>query len=180
MVANASFAESVVSGLQVGQSATVSVTGAGASVPGTLTQIVPVATSSSSSGISSSVATYAVTVTLTSPPATVLAGMSATVTVTTAEADNALRVPATALEGSASAGYSVLVMNSDGSTTSRTVQVGLVTTSMAQITSGLSAGEAVVTGTVSNKNSTTTTAGGVGGINSLTGGGNAGGPGFGP
>ena len=179
MVANASFAESVVAGLKVGQTATVTVNDV--SVPGTLTQIVPVATSSSG-GISSSVATYAVTVTLTSPPATVLAGMSASVTVTTAEADNVLRVPATALQGSASAGYSVLVMNSDGSTTSRTVQVGLVTTSMAQITSGLSAGDTVVTGTVSNKNTTTTTtAGGAGGINSLPGGGVTGpGGGFGP
>ena len=168
MVANAAFAESVIAGLQVGQSATVSVTGAAVSVPGTLTQIVPVASSSSGA---SSVATYAVTVTLTSPPATVLAGMSATVTVTTASVDNALRVPTTALQGSATAGYSVLVMNSDGSTTSRTVQVGLVTTSMAQITNGLADGDTVVTGTASNKNSTTTTAGGAGGINPLTGGG---------
>jgi macrolide-specific efflux system membrane fusion protein len=127
------------------------------------------------------VATYAVTVTLTSPPATVLAGMSASVTVTTAEVDNVLRVPATALEGSASAGYSVLVINSDGSTTSRTVQVGLVTTSMAQITSGLSTGESVVTGTSSSTSGTTTTAGGAGGLNSLTGGGVTGpGGGFGP
>ena len=98
MVANASFAESDIANLQVGQTASVSVTGAGVSVPGTLTQIVPVASSSSGA---SSVATYAVTVTLTSPPATVLAGMSATVTVTTASVDNVLRVPATALAGSA-------------------------------------------------------------------------------
>ena len=149
MVANASFAESDIASLKVGQTATVSVTGAAVSVPGTLTQIVPVASSSSGA---SSVATYAVTVTLTSPPATVLAGMSATVTVTTASVDNVLRVPATALQGSASAGYTVQVVNSDGSVTTQAVQVGLVTTSYAQITSGLSAGETVVTGTVSNKN----------------------------
>jgi len=96
--------------------------------------------------------------------------MSASVTVTTASVDNVLRVPATALEGSSTAGYTVQVLNSDGSTTSRTVQVGLVTTSMAQITSGLSAGEAVVTGTVSSTSGTTTTSGGVD-VNSLTGGG---------
>jgi len=179
MVANASFAESVIAGLKVGQTATVTVNDV--SVPGTLTQIVPVATSSSGGISSSSVATYAVTVTLTSPPATVLAGMSASVTVTTAEVDNVLRVPATALEGSASAGYSVLVINSDGSTTSRTVQVGLVTTSMAQITSGLSEGDTVVTGTSSSTSGTTTTAGGAGGLNSLPGGGVTGpGGGFGP
>jgi macrolide-specific efflux system membrane fusion protein len=98
--------------------------------------------------------------------------MSATITVTTAEVDNVLRVPATALEGSSTAGYTVQVLNSDGSVTTQAVQVGLVTTSMAQITSGLSAGDTVVTGTVSNKNTTTTTtAGGAGGINTLTGGG---------
>ena len=96
--------------------------------------------------------------------------MSASVTVTTASVDNVLRVPATALEGSSTAGYTVQVLNSDGSVTTQAVQVGLVTTSMAQITSGLSAGEAVVTGTVSSTSGTTTTSGGVD-VNSLTGGG---------
>jgi multidrug efflux pump subunit AcrA (membrane-fusion protein) len=144
-------------------------------VPGTLTQIVPVASSSSGGG--SSVATYAVTVTLTSPPDTVLAGMSATVTVTTASVDNVLRIPATALQGSASAGYSVLVMGSNDSTTTTSVTVGLVTTSFAQITGGLTAGETVVTGTTTTRTGTTTTGGGVN-VNSLTGGGGFGG-GFG-
>jgi multidrug efflux pump subunit AcrA (membrane-fusion protein) len=174
MVATASFAESDVASLKVGQSATVSVTGAKVSVAGTLTQIVPVA---SASGGASSVATYAVTVTLTSPPETVLAGMSSSVTVTTASVDNALRVPATALQGSSTAGYSVLVMNSDGSTTSKSVQVGLVTSSMAQVTGGLKAGDTVVTGTLSSRTGTTTTGAGAGGVNvnSLTGGGGFGG-----
>ena len=178
MVANASFAESDISNLKVGQTASVSVTGAGVSVPGTLTQIVPVASSSSGA---SSVATYAVTVTLTSPPATVLSGMSATVTVTTASVDNVLRVPATALSGTSGSGYTVQVLNGDGSVSDVSVQVGLVTTSMAQITSGLSAGDTVVTGTVSSRTGTTTTAGGVGGVNvgSLTGGGAGGFGGFG-
>jgi membrane fusion protein, macrolide-specific efflux system len=103
MVATAGFAESDIASLKVGQSATVSVTGAKVSVPGTLTQIVPVASSSGGNGSGSSVATYAVTVTLTSPPDTVLAGMTASVTVTTASVDNATRVPATALAGSAAA-----------------------------------------------------------------------------
>jgi macrolide-specific efflux system membrane fusion protein len=78
--------------------------------------------------------------------------------------------------GSASAGYSVEVQGSDGSVTARSVEVGLVTTSMAQITSGVSEGEAVVVGTTSTRNTTTTT----GGVNlgGLTGGG-LGGGGFG-
>jgi multidrug resistance efflux pump len=178
MVANCSFAESDIAKLKIGQTANVSISGASTSaVAGTLTQIVPVA--SSSSGGSSSVATYAVTVTLTSPPDTVLAGMSATVTVTTASVDNVLRVPATALQGSASAGYDVLVMNGS-STTATAVTVGLVTTSYAEIQSGLTAGQTVVTGTTTSKSGTTTTSNSNLNINSLTGGGAAGGPGFAP
>src|SRR5664280_2094543 len=173
MVATASFAESDISNLKIGQTATVSVTGAKVSVPGTLTQIVPVASSTSGS---SSVATYAVTVTLTSPPLTVLSGMSSTVTVTTASVDNAVRVPATALQGSATAGYTVQVLNSGSNPTSVDVQVGLVTTSMAQITSGLKSGDTVVTGTTSTRTGTTTSGAGSGvNLNSLTGGGVPGG-----
>ena len=178
MVATASFSESDIANLKVGQTATVSVTGAQASVAGALTQIVPVATSSSG-GSGSSVATYAVTVTLTSPPDTVLSGMSATVTVTTASVDNVLRVPATALQGSASAGYTVLVLNANGSTSTVDVTVGLVTTSMAEIKSGLTVGETVVTGTTATRTTTTTTSNSGINVNSLTGGGGAGAGGFG-
>jgi membrane fusion protein, macrolide-specific efflux system len=122
--------------------------------------------------------TYAVTVTLTNPPATVLAGMSATVTVTTASVANTTRVPATALVGSAAAGYSVLIVNGDGSTAARSVQVGLVTTSWAQVTNGLTVGENVAVGTTTTRNSTTTGAGGVT-LGGLTGGGGFQGGGFG-
>jgi macrolide-specific efflux system membrane fusion protein len=178
MVANCSFAESDIAKLKIGQTASVSISGGSTSaVAGTLTQIVPVA--SSSSGGASSVATYAVTVTLTSPPDTVLAGMSATVTVTTASVDNVLRVPATALQGSASAGYDVLVMNGT-STTATPVTVGLVTTSYAEIQSGLTAGETVVTGTTASKTGTTTTSNSNLNLDSLTGGNAGGGPGFAP
>jgi macrolide-specific efflux system membrane fusion protein len=177
MVATAGFAESDISKLQIGQPASVAINGSSATpVAGTLTQIVPVA---STSGGSSSVATFAVTITLTSPPATVLAGMSSTVTVTTASVDNVLRVPASALQGSASAGYTVLVMNADGSTTTTSVTVGLVTTSWAQIDSGLSASETVVTGTTAARTGTTTTSNSGVNVNSLTGGGGLGGNGFG-
>jgi membrane fusion protein, macrolide-specific efflux system len=168
MVATAGFAESDISKLQIGQPASVAINGSSATpVAGTLTQIVPVASTSGGSG---SVATFAVTITLTSPPDTVLAGMSATVTVTTASVDNVLRVPATALQGSAGSGYTVLVMNADGGTSTRSVTVGLVTTSWAQIDGGLSAGETVVTGTTAARTGTTTGNGGVN-VNTLTGGG---------
>ena len=68
-------------------------------------------------------------------------------------------------------------MNGSSTPTSVDVQVGLVTTSMAQIRSGLKSGDTVVTGTTSTRSGTTTAGGGVN-INSLTGGGVPGG-GFG-
>ena len=123
---------------------------------GTLTQIVPVASSSASS---SGVVSYTVTVTLTDPPATVLSGMTAVVTVTTSSVANALRVPATALQGSAAAGYTVQVKGSNGDVTTQAVEVGLVTTSYAQITSGITQGQQVVVGTTTARTGTTTTTG---------------------
>jgi macrolide-specific efflux system membrane fusion protein len=173
MVANASFAESTIVGLKTGQAATVAVTAAKQSVNGTLTQIVPVA---SSAGSSSGVVTYTVTVTLTNPPATVLSGMSAVVTVTTSSVANVLRVPATALQGSATAGYSVQIMGSNGSVTTQPVAVGLVTTSYAQVTSGITQGQEVVVGTATARTGTTTT-GGSTGLGGLTGGNLTGGAG---
>ena len=172
MVANASFSESAIASLKTGQAAIVAVTAANKTVNGTLTQIVPVA---SSAGSSSGVVTYTVTVTLSDPPATVLSGMSAVVTVTTSSVANTLRVPATALLGSAAAGYGVQVKGSGGVTT-QAVEVGLVTTSYAQITSGLTEGQEVVVGTTAARTGTTTTGGGTG-LGGLTGGGLTGGAG---
>jgi macrolide-specific efflux system membrane fusion protein len=101
--------------------------------------------------------------------------MSATVTVTTASVDNALRVPATALKGSATAGYTVQVVSGDGSVSTKGVQVGLVTTSLAQITSGLSDGDSVVVGSSTTRTGTTTSSGV--NLGQLTGGGGFTGPG---
>jgi multidrug efflux pump subunit AcrA (membrane-fusion protein) len=168
MVATASFTETDITGIKVGQSASVSVTAPKIIVRGAVSQITPVA---STSGGSSSVVTYTVIVTLTDPPATVLSGMSCTVTVTTASVENAVRVPATALTGSASAGYTVQVMDSDGTVSTRSVEVGLVTTSYAQITSGIQAGETVVTGTVSDRTGSSSSRNGGVNLGGLTGGG---------
>jgi HlyD family secretion protein len=174
MVANASFAESAVASLKVGQAATVAVTAAKKTVNGTLTQIVPVA---SSAGSSSGVVSYTVTVTLTDPPVTVLSGMSAVVTVTTSAVANTLRVPATALQGSAATGYSVQVKGSGG-VTSQAVEVGLITTSYAQISNGIAEGQEVVVGTTTARTGTTTTGAGTGlggnGLSGLTGAGGLG------
>jgi len=64
-------------------------------------------------------------------------------------------VPAIALIGT-SGNYSVRVMAANGSVSVVPVQVGLVTTSLAEVKSGVSAGDTIVTGTATSLNSTTT------------------------
>jgi macrolide-specific efflux system membrane fusion protein len=176
MIATASFAEADITSLKVGQAASVTVTAASATVDGTVSQIVPVA---STAGGGSSVVGYTVMVTLDSAPEAFLAGMSATVTVTTASVDDVLRVPATALSGSASAGYSVTVVDGNGSAATRSVEVGLVTTSYAQISNGVTEGELIVVGTSSSRTSSSSGSSGVN-LGGLTGGGGFSGGGFRP
>jgi len=95
--------------------------------------------------------------------------MTADVTIVIAEADNAIAVPIAALSGT-SGNYAVQVMGSDGTVQSRSVQVGLITSSLAQITSGVSAGETVVTGTASDRTSTSSSSQSNNGFNQLGGG----------
>lgn len=172
LVVTASFAETDVTSIKVGQAASVAIAAAKTTVDATVSQILPVGSASGSN----SVVTYQVQVTLTNPPATVLAGMSANVAVTTAEAQNVIAVPAIAVVGS-TGNYSVRVMDAGGQPQLRSVQVGLVTSSLAEVRSGLSEGDTVVTGTVSQRTSTSTTSTGAG-IGGL-GGAGLGGAGFG-
>jgi multidrug efflux pump subunit AcrA (membrane-fusion protein) len=71
-----------------------------------------------------------------------------------------MRVPATAVSGSASTGYTVRVIQSDGSASPVTVGIGLVTSSYVEITYGLSSHDTVVTGATATRNGTTTTGSG--------------------
>ena len=160
MQVTASFAEGDISKLKVGQTTAVTVAAAGTTpIDGTVSQITPTASSSSSgSGAGSSVVTYAVRITLANAPAAVLAGMTASAAVTTAQAANVIAVPAIALVGSAGS-YGVRVIAADGTSQVTSVQVGLVTTSLAEIKTGLSEGETVSVGTVSARTSTTTGSG---------------------
>ena len=111
------------------RSATIAITATNETATGKLTEIDPVASSSGSS----SVVTYPVVITLDSTPADVKAGMSASVSITTAEADNVIAVPAIALVGS-NGSYGVRVMGADGSISTVPVTVGLITTQYAAIT----------------------------------------------
>ena len=88
---------------------------------------------------------YAVTVSLSNVPATVRAGMTADVTITIDSATNVLTIPAAALRGT-TGDYTVLILGADGTPTAQPVEVGLVTNTTAEIKSGLSVGQEVVTG----------------------------------
>jgi RND family efflux transporter MFP subunit len=150
--------ESDLADVKVGQEAAVSVSAIDANVTGTVSAISPVASSNSNSGVVS----YPVTITLASAPATARAGMSADVTITIQSAKNVLTVPAAALRG-AEGDYSVMVLGADGQPQAQTVDVGLVTNTTAEIKSGLTEGQAVVTGTASAQTGTTNPTGGFGG-----------------
>jgi RND family efflux transporter MFP subunit len=164
--------ESDLSKVSVGQAASVSVAAVGANLDGTVTAIAPTAVGSTSG----SVVSYAVTVEIKNAPAAMRAGMTADVTITVANASNVLTVPASALRGTAG-NYSVLVLGSDGTPTAVPVQVGLVTNTTAEIKSGLSEGQAVVTGVANAQtgNPTVTNGGFGGGGIAIPGGGFGGG-----
>ncbi len=102
------------------------------------------------------------TVALKDAPPAVHAGMTSDITITTASATNVLTVPAAALRGTAGS-YSVLVMGPDGEPTAVPVQVGLVTNTTAEVKSGLTAGQTVVTGVNTPQTATSTNNGGFGG-----------------
>ena len=147
--------ESDISSVTIGQPATITVSAVGGTIDGTVTAIAPVSSTADSNGVVS----YAVTVALTQPPATLRPGMTADITITTASAANVLTVPAAALNGTTGA-YTVRVLGANGLPETRQVGVGLVTSSLVEITNGLTAGEAVITGTASERTVTTTNQGG--------------------
>ena len=150
-----SVVESDVATIKVGQQASVTISAIDATLNGTVTSIDPVGTSSGSSGVVS----FAVMVALDAPPVGLKSGMSADITITAASATGVLSIPSRALSGSPGS-YTVRVVGADGSVTSRSVEVGLVTASLAEIKSGLQAGDRVVTGTSSAQNATNATGGG--------------------
>ena len=150
--------ESDLASMAVGQTATVAINAVDAQVTGKVTAIAPTAVGSTTG----SVVSYAVTVSLQDVPATVRAGMTADVTITIATATNVMTVPAAALRGTAG-NYSVLILGADGTPTAQPVQVGLITNTTAEIKSGLTGGQEVVTGVNTAQNGTTTTTGGFGG-----------------
>ncbi len=174
--------------LKVGQQATIVITATDGTANGTLTSMDPVASSSNSCVVSYTVVVTlddaegtnatasgtptgsgadssgdAATSAAASSPAApttadVLAGMSADLTIVIAQANDAIAVPAIALSGT-SGSYTVRVLAADGTVETRPVDVGLVTSDLAQITSGITAGETVVTGIATDRTSTASSSG---------------------
>ena len=159
-----------VSSLKVGQKATLTIDGE-TSHPftGTITSIASQPASSGSSGGSSSTVEYTVDLVPRSLPALAKSGMTGSLTVTIASRSNVLVVPTSAVSGSSSASFVRVMMN--GTPTYRQVTTGLATSSLTQITSGLAAGETVVTGQYTNSATSTSTSSGLGGFGGFGGGG---------
>ncbi len=142
--------ESDISSMTIDQAATITVDAIDATIQGTVSAIAPAAGDSSGSG---DVVSYPVTVTLTGAPSALRAGMTADITIVTDSATNVLTIPAEALRGTAG-DYRVQVLRADGTPELKPVEVGLVTSTTAEITSGLTEGEAVVTGTAADRTAT--------------------------
>jgi macrolide-specific efflux system membrane fusion protein len=131
--------------VKIGQAAEITISAVDAELTGTVTAVAPVAGADSGSGVVS----FPVTVTLEAAPAAVRSGMSADVTITIASATDVLTIPSAALDGS-EGNHSVRTLGADGTPVRTPVEVGLVTNTLAEITSGLAEGTAVVTGTASD------------------------------
>jgi HlyD family secretion protein len=160
MEVSATVTETDLPSLDVGQAVNVEITATGEIATGRVTQISPVADTADAGGVVS----YPIVVALDAAPDGTASGMTAEVQVTTAQAVDVLAVPATAINGS-DGNYSVMVLGSDGQPTRVAVEVGLITSDLAEISSGLGEGDTVVTGIATAQTGTNQpTTGGPGGL----------------
>ncbi|WP_103337303.1 efflux RND transporter periplasmic adaptor subunit [Amycolatopsis sp. CA-126428] len=174
LVVNTSVAEIDVSKVKTGQKATVTLN----ALPDKPVQAT-VSSINLTPTTSGSVVSYGAQLALTSPPDGLRPGQSASVVITVAEADNALSVPAAAVQTVGST--NLVTVQENGQNATRQVQVGLRGESTVQITSGVTEGENVVlTGTASTGTTGGTgRTGGTGGTGGFPGGGTGGFPGGG-
>ncbi len=163
LIAQALVSQADISSLKVGQEASLTIDGAaGDPFTGTITSISTLPASSSSTGGSSSTVDYTVVVAPHGLPGLAKSGMTGTLTVTIAKRSNVLLVPTSAVRGTGTSAYVQVMVN--GTPTYRQISTGMTTATVTQVTSGLAAGEVVVTGQYSNAASagSTTTGGGFG------------------
>ena len=170
LVLEAQVSQADLSSLKVGQKAACTIDGlTGDQFTATITSISSQPASSSSTS-SSSTAEYTVDLDPAALPSLARSGMTGSLTVVIASRSNVLVVPTSAVSGTSSASFVRVMQN--GTPVYRQVTTGLTTSSLTQVTSGLVAGEVVVTGTYSNSASATTNTGsGSGGFGGLGGGG---------
>ena len=141
----ADFPEADLPSIQAGQPATVEVSATDEMLNATVSSVTPEASSDSDN----SVVSFTVTATLSDVPQSIRAGMTAELSIVTARADQVVAIPSIALAGSAGS-YQVQLLAEDGSVATRDVQVGLVSEDLAEVESGLAAGETVITGTTAS------------------------------
>ena len=179
LVVNTSVAEIDVSKVKAGQKATVTLN----ALPDKPVQAT-VSSVNLTPTTSGSVVSYGAQLALASPPDGLRPGQSASVVITVAEADDALSVPAAAVQTVGST--NLVTVQENGQNVTRQVQVGLRGESTVQITSGLTEGENVVLTATASTPTTGGTGrtggtGGLGGTGGFPGGGQrgTGGGGFG-
>jgi membrane fusion protein, macrolide-specific efflux system len=97
--------------------------------------------------ISSGVVSYNIYISFVAPPDNILPGMSATATIQTAQKDNVLMVSTSAVQ--TTNGQTTVRVLQNGQVTSVPVTTGISSDTDTEITSGLSEGQTVVTGTIS-------------------------------
>jgi multidrug efflux pump subunit AcrA (membrane-fusion protein) len=169
----ADVSESDVASVKTGQAATITLNALpdGTPLTGTVAAISPTST------VVSNVVEYAVTIDVTSTlPSSVRTGQSASITITTATATNAIYVPSTAI--TTTGGRSIVTVITNGKDVITPVTTGVVGTTDTQILSGVTVGQTVE---ISLSTSTTsgTTGRGFGGIGGGAGGFGGGAGGFG-
>jgi membrane fusion protein, macrolide-specific efflux system len=145
LVATADVSQLDVASLKVGQRVTLTFDALdGADTSGTVDEIADSPASSDSSAGTSTVVQYPVTVRIGKLPDGARTGMTGQASVVTASRRNVVVVPSSAIGGT-TANPTVQVVQ-DGTTITKPVVVGLVTTQGSEILTGLQAGEQVVTG----------------------------------
>ncbi len=137
--------EADVASVGVGMKATVSLDAfPAATFPGTVSVIRPTAIQTTTGGIA-----FPVLVTLDPTTLKVLVGMSGSVDIVTSDVPSALVVPTEAVLDQSGGKY-VFVVNADDTVTRTAVQVGAITDTYAEITSGLTEGQRVATSDLSS------------------------------
>ncbi|MHB8393434.1 MAG: efflux RND transporter periplasmic adaptor subunit [Candidatus Dormibacteria bacterium] len=133
----ASISDSQIAQVHVGQAALVVPAGQVTPLPGTVSEITPLAS------IVQGVAAFPVDISVTGDPPGLFAGASAQVGIVVQHVSHVLTVPASTVHGGGSGRTYVLVVR-DGKAVKQTATIGATDTTLAQVSSGLTLGERVV------------------------------------